>query len=94
MWAAAIKGLQTYFRLVRRCFEKQEIIFSTMQDEAKNKEHRAIDSPKIQFANLVAGQDHRRAKFSVGALKIGYILQRLQYQVAATSVLIRAAPQQ
>jgi hypothetical protein len=42
------------------------------QDAPKNGKHRTVGPPKAQLANLFAGQDNRRAKFSMGALKVGH----------------------
>jgi hypothetical protein len=44
------------------------------QDAAKNGKHGTIGSPKIQLANLFAGQYHGGTKFSVGALKVSHWL--------------------
>ncbi len=48
---------------------------------SKHRKHGAIGSPKVQLANLFAGQDYRRAKLSVRALKFGHSLVRLGYQM-------------
>jgi hypothetical protein len=47
-------------------------------DAAKNGKHEAIDSHKVQLANLLASQDHRRAKFIVGALKFSHACGAVQ----------------
>ena len=58
---------------------------STRREHGK---HGAVGSPKVQLANLFASQHHRAAKFSVGALKFGHGLVRLDYQAAATPTAV------
>jgi hypothetical protein len=43
-----------------------------------------VGSPETQLSDLLAGQHHRGAECSVGALKFGHGLVRLDYQAATT----------
>jgi hypothetical protein len=52
---------------------------STRREHGK---HEAFGSPKVQLSNLLAGQNHRGAKFGMGALEVSHRHFRLEYQAA------------
>ena len=47
------------------------------KDTPTNRKDGTIRSPKIQLADLFAGQNYGGAKFSVGALKVSHWLCRI-----------------